>query len=172
MLATAVAHQWGGPESASKRDWLAGSVSDLFLANPTDTFEEDVEFRLLDVLESEFEINLEDDSEREIAGEICRVRRLCLQGDFEEVAKLRREWEERLKKKGELETIIQGPSGDNPEDDEDNEDEDEDEDGGVRIAEEMDLGMMDAPPLSAVKERPGPEVDEDGFTKVTSKKKR
>lgn len=142
----------------------------MFLANPTDTFEEDVEFRLLDVLESEFGVNLEDESEREVASEICRARKLCLEGNFEEVEKLRREWEERLKRKGGAETIIQAAAGNDQEDDEDDWEEDDDEDGGVRMAE--DVEMTDVPRLLAVREKPEPEIDDDGFTKVTSKKKR
>ena len=171
-MATAIAHSWGGPDSAAKRDWLAGSISDLFLENPTDTMEDDVEFRLLDVLETEFEVRLEDESEVEVAKDVCRLRKACLKGDFEEVDRLQRLWEERQKKKGGLGSVIsQGVGGDDEWEEE--VDEEEEGDGGVRIADaDGDLEMDEAPSLRHVKEKLQPEVDGDGFTKVSSKKRR
>ena len=176
VLNTAVTHQWGGPDAASKRDWLAGSISDLFLANPTDTYQEDVEFRLLDVLETEFEVNLEDESELEVASEICRVRKMCLEGDFGEVERLRRQWEGHLKRKGGAGFVIQAGKGvefgDKEEEDSWDEDENEEEEGGVRIAADGDIEMGDATQPNSTKGKPKIEVDGDGFTKVVSKKKR
>lgn len=171
-MATAVAHSWGGPESAAKRDWLAGSISDLFSENSKDTMEDDIEFRLLDVLETEFEVRLEDESEVEVAKDICRLRKACLKGNFEEVDGLQRLWEERQKKKGGLGSVIsQGFGGDDEW--EGDVDEEEEGDGGVKVADDDgDLEMDEAPALRPVKDKFKPEVDDDGFTKVPSKKRR
>ena len=122
-------------------------------------------------MESEFDVNLEDGSEIEVAAEICRIRKHCLEGKFEETRRLRREWEDReaKRKTGGVEQvgIVQGP--DVFECFSDSEDDDE-EDGGVTVPAE-DVDMVDAPSLE-VKPKVEPEVDADGFTKVMSKRRR
>lgn len=66
-LSDAVSCQWGGPDSADKRDWLCGAVADLFVERP-DTDAEDVEEVLLQVMVDEFDVNLEDDSAYLVSG--------------------------------------------------------------------------------------------------------
>ncbi|OIW25205.1 hypothetical protein CONLIGDRAFT_85105 [Coniochaeta ligniaria NRRL 30616] len=146
-LTLAVQNNWGGADSADKRDWFAGAVVELFpdLSKPsttttsttTSTAEQTaddgepdsayVEEFLLQVMLDEFEVNVDDDSGFEVAESILRVRGECLRGKFDEVES------------------------------------DEEED-------ENDVEMGDAPP-PAPKEKVEPEVDEDGFTKVTKKKR-
>lgn len=163
-LTVAVTESWGGPDSAGKRDWFAGVVSDLFAQRP-DTDEEDVEDMLLQVMGDEFECQLEDESEIGVAAEICRLRKLIGRGEFGDVDALYARWEEKKKKgpeKFNLQVVDHGEDGEEDDDDDDDED-DEDE----------DVEMGDAPELApAPKEKPPPEVDEDGFTKVTGKKRR
>lgn len=64
-LTDAVNSGWGGADSSDKRDWLCGAIADMFVAN-ADTDEYDVEDTLTNVMEDEFEVNLEDDSAYEV----------------------------------------------------------------------------------------------------------
>lgn len=61
VLADAVRGEWGGSDSADKRDWLCGAVADMFSQRP-ETDECDLEETLLHVMEDEFAVNLEDES--------------------------------------------------------------------------------------------------------------
>jgi pre-rRNA-processing protein TSR2 len=177
-LTLAVQNNWGGPDSSDKRDWFAGAVVDLFpnLSAPAisktasasndepDDSEPDsayVEEFLLQVMLDEFEVNVDDDSSYEVAEQILRVRSECAKGKFDEVDALRRRWEgtkggKVVFKKAEDE------DGETDWDTESDEEEDDDDDD--------DVEMGDAP-APAPKEKQQPEVDEDGFTKVTKKKR-
>lgn len=171
-------NNWGGPDSADKRDWFAGAVVDLFAEftdapprnkAPVEPDVEDVEAVLLQVMIDEFEVNVDDDSGTEVAAQIIRVRSQCATGQFDEVNALRERFE-KLKGKKVDHMFKQAEDADQDTDwetdnsqDEDDEDDDE---GGA------DVAMDDAPPfVSAPKEKPAPQVDEDGFVMVTKKKK-
>ena len=74
-LRDAVACGWGGADSSDKRDWLCGNIADLW-AEDADADAFTVEERLLQVMEDEFDVNLEDDSAFEVCppplgGQIC-----------------------------------------------------------------------------------------------------
>lgn len=182
-LILAVQNNWGGPESSDKRDWFAGAVVDLFpgLSKPATSAsggpapsssssgeqaadldgEPDsayVEEFLLQVMLDEFEVNVDDDSSYEVAETVLRVRAECARGKFDEVEALRRRWEA---KKGGKVVFKHAEDQDGETDWDTDSDEDEDE----------DVEMGDAPPPPAPKEKTQPEVDEDGFTKVTKKKR-
>ncbi|KAI0839981.1 Pre-rRNA-processing protein TSR2-domain-containing protein [Hypoxylon sp. FL0890] len=172
-LTVAVQNNLGGPASEDKRDWFAGAIVDMFpsfvdLAKPQkpsqkipqDPEVEDVEATLLQVMWDEFETNVDDESEIEVAERIMKARAMCAAGDFAFVEDLRRRW---LDTKGKTVKVQEVDGGDQETDwESDDDDETEDEDA------EMD----EAPALVvAPKERPPPEVDEDGFTKVTRKKR-
>ncbi|OTB03668.1 hypothetical protein M426DRAFT_174396 [Hypoxylon sp. CI-4A] len=173
-LTVAVQNNLGGPDSEDKRDWFAGAIVDMFptfvdLAKPRkpsqkvpqDPDGEDVEATLLQVMWDEFETNVDDDSEVEVAERIMKVRAQCATGSFEFVEELRRRW---LDTKGKT-VKVQAVDGGDQETDWESEDDEEDE-------EDEDVEMDEAPALvAAPKERPPPEVDEDGFTKVTRKKR-
>lgn len=125
--------------------------------------QEDVETVLLQVMLDEFEVNVEDDSAYEVAQQVVRLRGECLRGRFDEVEALRRRWESR---KGDKVVFKQA------EDQEDETDWDTDEEGDED--EEADVEMDEAPALvqePARREKEPPEVDEDGFTKVTRRKR-
>lgn len=164
-LSTAVSSSWGGPDSQEKRDWFAGAVSDLFTSHP-DTDEVDLECVLLQVMEDEFDVRVEDESEVDVAARICGMRRMCERGDFSQVDRLYQRWTNSLGKKPEPVHVEERME----EAETDSEDDEGDEDGGVGI----DQDMVDAEPprLVPVKEQSEPEVDADGFMKVTSKKRR
>ncbi|KAK0641165.1 Pre-rRNA-processing protein TSR2-domain-containing protein [Cercophora newfieldiana] len=181
-LTLAVQNNWGGPDSSDKRDWFAGAIVDLFpdLSNKPATattatttqpaqaaLEEpdqaDVETVLLQVMLDEFEVNVDDDSAFEVAENVMRVRGECLKGGpkFEELEGLRRKFEARKGTKV-VGVLTKGEDEDHETDWDTDDDEEEDSE------EDDDVPMGDAPPA---KEKEAPEVDEDGFTKVTRKKR-
>ncbi|KAH7397182.1 pre-rRNA-processing protein-like protein TSR2 [Pyrenochaeta sp. MPI-SDFR-AT-0127] len=161
-LTVAVQNQWGGPDSSDKRDWLAGQISDLFASEPlTDT--EDVEVMLLQVLEDEFGVRLEDETEVNVAKEIMAIRKEIGEGNTSTVDKLQKKWEERKGKEVATGSVNVRESNQDAEWDSVDEESDEDDE---------DVEMGEAPALVPAKPKPEPEVDEEGFTKVIGKKKR
>ncbi|KAK4234875.1 Pre-rRNA-processing protein TSR2-domain-containing protein [Achaetomium macrosporum] len=126
--------------------------------------QEDVEERLLQVMLDEFEVNVDDDSAWDVAGQVVQLRGECLRGKFEGVEALRKRWESR---KGSKVVIAQADDQDGETDwDTDDDDREGDEEGDVEMDEAPAL-----PEAPARKQREEPEVDEDGFTKVTRKKR-
>lgn len=176
-LTLSVQNNWGGPDSADKRDWFAGAIVDLFPeftdappdpASKKKTVEEPdqeyVETFLLQVMVDEFEVNVDDDSGLEAAEQIMRARTQCAEGQFDEFNTLRERFANRNGKK--VDALFKKVEDANQDtdwetDDSGDDDEDDDEDGGA------DVQMKDAP---IPREKPAPEVDEDGFTKVTRKR--
>ncbi|KAF1809716.1 hypothetical protein P152DRAFT_370848, partial [Eremomyces bilateralis CBS 781.70] len=154
-LTLAVQHSLGGPDSAEKRDFLAATLSELLLANPS-MDEEDVEDVLLQYLTDEFEIELEDNSEVDVAYRVVAWRGKLVAGEGGAVEELEagyRAWKERG---GQKIVVHRGA------DDEESEGSEEDD--------AMDVDDQEAPEL--VRTKPVPEVDEEGFTKVVGKKRR
>jgi len=114
----------------------------------------------------EFEVNVEDDSAYEVAEQVVRMRNECLRGKFDEVEALTRRWEAKKGKSEKVEVVFKkGDDQDDTDWDTDDDEEDEEE------AEDAEMG--DAPALvnAPRKEKEEPEVDEDGFQKVTRKKR-
>ncbi|KAG6003287.1 hypothetical protein E4U21_002215 [Claviceps maximensis] len=175
-LTLAVQNGWGGPDSIDKRDWFAGATVDLFPAftdaassRQTSTTEEpDVEYVetfLLQVMVDEFDVNTDDDSGMEVANNIIRARAQCAIGQFDdEVKKLA----ERFQKSRGNNVGSMFKQAEDADQDTDWESEDDDQDGDKNSEGDADVDMADA---IAPKEKPAPEVDEDGFTKVTSKRR-
>lgn len=118
---------------------------------------------LLQVLEDEFGVRCEDETEVVVAREIMAIRKEIGEGSTEIVDRLQRKWEARKGK--EVNTGSVNVEDGEVEGEWDSVDEESDEDGD-------DVEMGDAPQLVAAKPKPEPEVDEDGFTKVVGKKKR
>lgn len=138
---------------------FASAACDLLKDNP-DADEEWIEEFLLQVMLDEFEVAVDDGSAGDVADEMVRLRGLCQKGDFAEVEALKRRWESRGRdvagafQRGEDEEVE--TSGSEDEDDEDG---------------EGDVDMDEAPRLVRTREPVVPEVDEDGFTKVSKKKR-
>lgn len=175
-------NNWGGPDSADKRDWFAGQVAEQFpsldasnasftngsqskQATATDDAAADepdaeyIEELLLNIMMDEFEVNVDDESGFDVATEIVRLRGQCAKGNFEEVDRLRARWESR---KGAKVVMEKGEDQDNDTDWDDTDgDGDEDEDMGEAPA------LVSAAPK---RERQEPEIDEDGFTTVTRRR--
>jgi len=172
-LTLAVQNEWGGPDSADKRDWFAGTIVELFpdLTKPqnarssglvSEDVQEpdliDVRERLLQVMEDEFEVVIDDGTDATIAEQIMRLRKSCIKGQFSEVEALQQKWSAKKDKK------VIFHRGEDQDAETDWETDDEDDDG--------DVEMEEAPKLMPTpREKLVPEVDEDGFTKVTRKKR-
>ncbi|KAG6993934.1 pre-rRNA-processing protein TSR2 [Physcia stellaris] len=167
-LTLAVQNSWGGPESSEKRDWFAGAVSDLFQSTP-DADVDYVEEFLLQVMNDEFDVNVEDGSGEEIAARLVGLRKMTLQGDFTMVDEMYARWNERQRKGGDavrFQHVTRGEEDDDTDWDSGDMDTDEEQDGD-------DTPMDEAPALpKAPKEKVVPKVDDEGFTEVVGKKRR
>lgn len=159
-LTVAVQNSFGGPDSSDKRDWFAGAISTLFEQNPA-TDRDDLVVFLLQVMQDEFDVMVEDESEEEVAGDILGLRRKVWgEGERGVYEALVQRWRGRGKMKVELREV--------EEEEGEWSDEDEIEEGG----EDVEMGGMEEEAPKEKKEKPLPEIDEDGFEKVVSKKKR
>jgi pre-rRNA-processing protein TSR2 len=120
---------------------------------------------LLQVMEDEFSSVVEDGSEQAVAAALLRSRQECLVGNFDGVRRLESQWKAA---RGAKVTSVRagGDDQDDDDDEDDSEDGDEDEEGDVRMGED------DEAPQLVETRRPEPEVDEDGFTKVASRRRR
>jgi pre-rRNA-processing protein TSR2 len=159
-----VANNWGGPDSEDKREWFAQTTIDLLNENP-DADGEWMETFLLQVMLDEFEVNVDDESGYEVAEQILRLRKDCAKGDFRQVVAMKEKWDRKGGKSEDVGKLFEKRERNEEEDETDGSEEDSgDEDDG-------DVDMDEAPPLVTVKHAVVPEVDEDGFTKVTKKKR-
>ena len=159
-LHVAVQNSWGGADSSEKRDWFAGAVSDLFNGRQ-DTDAEDLEAFLLQIMQDEFDCNVEDETEVEVGRTILVLRKTLLEGDVSAFETLERRWNSRGLMKADVRVVDHG-------DDEVDEDDDDDEmdDGEDRAPQ---AGQQQAP--REPREKPQAQVDDDGFTKVVGKKR-
>lgn len=123
---------------------------------------------LLQVMNDEFEVNVDDGSAEEVAARIVGLRKLTLRGDFAEADRMYEKWVERQKKGGSAVKFQRVERGEDDDDtDWDSDDAEGDEDEGD------DVDMDEAPKLvKAPREKVEPQIDEDGFTTVVAKKKR
>ncbi|KAJ1921932.1 rRNA accumulation- protein [Mycoemilia scoparia] len=104
-LLLAVENEWGGPDSIEKRDWMVDMVVDLFDKDGKNVIPEDVEDRLLQIMEDEFQTQIEDSSARDIGVIVCQMFKECIHGDHSRVDKLLKEREEREAAKAEKQII-------------------------------------------------------------------
>lgn len=158
-LHIAVSSAWGGAASDDKRDWFAGAISELLTSRP-DTDAEDLECFLLQIMQDEFECNVEDESEVTVARDILAVRKRMME---ERTLNAAREVEARYKNRGQMKGEVNVSVVEEEGEWEGFSDDDEDDE------------MEEAPqlvPAAATKEKAAPEIDDDGFQKVVSKKKR
>lgn len=152
--------------SSDKRDWFAGAISEL-IENTPDADVEYVEEFLLQVMNDEFETNLEDNSGQEVAAKILGLRRLTLQGNFAMVDDMYSRWEQRQNRG--VETV----SFKHIEAEEEEDDTDEESDELELEPSEEDVEMEQAPALVHIsKEKVQPKADDEGFIEVISKRRR
>jgi pre-rRNA-processing protein TSR2 len=120
---------------------------------------------LLQVLEDEYGCRVEDETEVGVAREIMKVRKEIGEGSTSMVDAMHKKWQERNGKEVATGNVQVRESNQEAEWDSVDEESGEDE----------DVDMDDAPALVPAKPKepkPEPEIDEDGFEKVVSKKKR
>ncbi|KAH9834355.1 pre-rrna-processing protein tsr2 [Teratosphaeria destructans] len=162
-LHVAVQNAWGGPDTADKKDWFAGAVSDLFTSRP-DTDAEDLEIFLLQIMQDEFDCNVEDESECEVARTILRLKKsLAEDRSLEGFRELEHRWRNRGQMKVDVKVVETNQEVDD--DDEEAWNEAGDVDMGVR-----EDGVPNLVPVQPRREREAPEIDEDGFEKVKRKR--
>ena len=155
----ALAEQWAGEQTSDKRDWLAGYISDVFVEQP-DVDAEYIEDILLQVMGDEFDCEVQDESQQVVAREIIRMRNeIMIEGRLEAAEEVKRTF---LEKRGRTARIQNAGERE----------EEVDSDEEIEIDGDGDDNMGEAPALVPVREKVEPEVDEDGFTKVVSKKRR
>jgi pre-rRNA-processing protein TSR2 len=80
-LRIAVQNEFGGPDSQAKADWLVQAIVEHFDAEGKGVEVEDLEDILLDVMAREFQVSLEDESEREMANLLFNLYRQCITGN-------------------------------------------------------------------------------------------
>lgn len=164
-LTDALSITLGGTDPSHALGFIAEKTVELFEINPSDTYEEDVEFRIKQIMGDDFEFVFDDDdySPEDISDAICKLWKECRKGDFAGVEALRAKYERSKAAGARASAIKYGGEVDQETDGEEDDDSEEDE----------DVEMGDAPELAkAPKEKVAPQVDEDGFTTVVSKKKR
>lgn len=155
-------NNWGGPNGSDKRDWFAGAISELFDERP-DTDQLDLETVLLQVMQDEFDVNVEDETEVPVAEEIMKIRKeIFEEGSFAGVEAVKARWAARGGNAVANVNVVSQTIGEDGQEMQDDSEDDDDDD---------DVDMDEAPAL-VPREKPEPEIDDDGFTKVIGKKRR
>lgn len=172
-LHVACANAWGGPSTSDKRDWFAGTLSTLLLSDP-ELDAEDLEVFLLQVMQDEFECNVEDESEVATARELLRLRKSVVEDRSTDVFReLELRWQTRGLRKEERVLVIEDSQEVEGEGEEWEGFGDEgDADGNVDMDAEEDGAPKLVPALLPKEKRAEPEVDDEGFTRVVGRKKR
>ena len=133
-----------------------------------DTRDVDVEYLeefLIGVLNDNFEVHVDDGSAEEVAAKIIGLRKLTLQGDFALVDEMYTKWQEKQAKGGDKRIAVKQFDGE--------EDQETDWDSDSSGEDNEDVEMEEAPDLvQTARTRIIPQVDEEGFTEVVSRKKR
>ncbi|EEB07272.1 rRNA processing protein Tsr2 [Schizosaccharomyces japonicus yFS275] len=152
VMKQAVEEEWGGVESADKRDWMAGAVFDFITANP-DVEADDVEEIILQILTDEFSADVEDDSAYELATDLVSLWKSSQEDDFEPIRKLHETVGKKLLEKMESE----GGAGA----------------GSSETANaEATPELVEAPDAQEQsQQQQDPVVDDDGFTMVQRKRR-
>jgi len=169
-LRLAVDEQWGGPESAQKRTWLASVLVDAFeehASQPQQYPKPDVyyvEETLLQAMEDEFDVVLEDGSAEAVAKDVVRMwEEVGVEGGSDGIVRGFEEQAAKVKGK-KVQAQRSGDSGD----------EEDWSDDGEEGSEEESMDTDPVPtlvPVESAPKKPEPEVDEDGFTTVKAKGK-
>ncbi|KAI7901781.1 Pre-rRNA-processing protein TSR2-domain-containing protein [Cokeromyces recurvatus] len=151
-LKLAVEQEWGGIDSAEKREWLIDVIVDYFGKRGKKIDIEDIEDILIQVMNDEFNTTLEDDSPYLVAKHLVTLFNQCIQGNYSEV--------ERLREKNKSQNSYVAASSCVKQGDDDSEDDDDDDNTDDQPEDE------DEPMEETSKE---PLVDEDGWEIVRRK---
>ncbi|CDH48924.1 hypothetical protein RO3G_09801 [Lichtheimia corymbifera JMRC:FSU:9682] len=156
-LNLAVEQDWGGVESADKRDWMNQVLVDYFGANGKKLDVDDIEQILAQIMADEFHCVLEDDSPYLVAKHLVEIYHQCIHGNYQEVERLKQKYESRS-------NAVSSSRADGSSDDEDDNDVDNDQDDD----DNDDDNAMDVDRSAP----PEPEIDDDGFETVSYRKRR
>ncbi|KAJ5727358.1 Pre-rRNA-processing protein TSR2 [Penicillium malachiteum] len=160
-LTLAVQSNWGGPTSADKRAWLCGAISEM-LNERAETDAEDLEDVLVQVMNDEFDVVVDDESAGNVADLIMELKDQTVRGEFGAIQEMWHVWQQKSAQRSAAADMFKQV-----------ESKDEDQETDESEDEGSDVEMGDAPAVErAPRERVEPEIDDDGFTKVVSKKKR
>lgn len=161
-LRIAIQENWGGPHGPAKRTWLASAIVDAFQEQsehpPDDQY---IEEMLLQVMVDEFDTIIEDGSAESVAEDVVRLWEETQTGKTELLLK----FEELAEKTKGKKPIAQEKVVSDVEEADGDDWEDEDEVDGAEAPKLLDR-------LESLKLSREPQVDEDGFTLVQSKKRR
>lgn len=164
-LTTAVDNNWGGPQSAEKRDWISGVVVEEFENNK----EIDIIYiheLLAGIMEDEFDSIVEDGSTVTVATNIINCYKQCVEGNFDNIKAVYNKWLVKQQSNPHKVGVNVVEDALNPSSSDEN---DSDEEHG----HDVDMMDTDAPVLAQTRPaKQEPIVDDDGFTVVTSKKGR
>ncbi|KAJ3544187.1 hypothetical protein NM688_g5770 [Phlebia brevispora] len=158
-LRVAVDQGWGGPESAQKRTWIASVVVDAFEEEdpvPDATY---IELQLLQIMEDEFETELEDGSAEVVAKDVVKLWNEVQAGSQDAL----KEFEEQAEKLKGKKVQVEEAAGD------DSDWEDESGEEGMDEDDTEAPQLLDTQSMPARPPKPEPEVDEDGFTVIKGK---
>ncbi|GAA5811208.1 hypothetical protein MFLAVUS_004639 [Mucor flavus] len=154
-LKLAVEQDWGGVESAEKREWMIDLIVGHFDKRGSQLDIDEIEDVLAQIMTDEFNATLEDDSPYLVAKHLVLLYAQCVKGDFSEV--------ERLREKAKLQNSFTASSCVKQGDDSDDDDEEDDivDDNNQQQPEEKDDDMEEVPEE--------PTVDADGWEIVRRK---
>ncbi|KAI8097746.1 Pre-rRNA-processing protein TSR2-domain-containing protein, partial [Halteromyces radiatus] len=156
-LKLAVEQDWGGVDSAEKRDWMIDLITDYFGKNGKKVDVDEIEDILNQIMSDEFHTLLEDDSAYLVAKHLVELFHQCINGNFAEV--------ERLRQKSQTQSSATTSSCVQQGDDDDDDDEQDDD---IQDDDTMDQDDME---LDNTTEEPPSGPDEDGWETVRTKKK-
>jgi pre-rRNA-processing protein TSR2 len=160
-LTTAVDNQWGGADSEDKREWMVGSVVELFeQSNYVDS--DDIEDRILGIMEDEFGVSIEDNSTSLIAVQIIKLYKECAENNFSTIDAMLIKYQEKEQRRGKALESRPKIVNENGEEDS-SESEDDETESSSQDDKEMEID--DVPSLT----NSGPIVDDEGFELVQRK---
>ncbi|KAL0079290.1 Pre-rRNA-processing protein TSR2-domain-containing protein [Phycomyces blakesleeanus] len=134
-LKLAVEQDWGGVESAEKRDWMIQLMVDYFDKNGKKVEVDEIEDILIQIMSDEFQTLLEDDSAYLIAKHLVLIFNQCITGNFTEVVKLREKFQSQNQASASS-FVKQGEEDSDVDEDDDEDEEDEDQDMEPRAPKE------------------------------------
>ena len=150
-----VRDQAGGPQSRDKAEWMTGATENWFKENKDLEYYEVSDF-LDEILINEFNVSVDDGSLEDVAKSVCEFYRLCQFSDLETLmARLKS-----LPKYDLVNVQVQEITGDYV-----------DKSGAANYMQKLNLLEPKKEP-KVQKEKIVPEIDEDGFQTVVSRRRR
>jgi len=156
-LNTAVENQWGGPNSADKRDWMSAIVIELFNEKIVDI--QLIEETLLYAMVDEFDTEVDNDSALEIAALVMKFYKDVGNKLYQQIDEFYAKWQAKQGSTNPSAKVEVAADPNNP--DVSDSESDDDEEEHVHNDDSMDVDHPQEPI-----------VDEDGFELVQSKGRR